>query len=246
MRHQPTPQELSEALIGIVLKSPGLEGFLNELTSLAAAALSRPGEEFHCAVTLIRSSGPRVLASSTELAQQADELQYAHGDGPCLRAAVDEVTTEVTDFRTDQRWPEYFEAAVKQGIRAVLAVPMSLPGQTKSGLNIYGTEPHVFSEPEADAVKEFARQATAAVQLAVRIADMETTSEDLLAAMSSRTTIDLAVGIIMGQSRCSQDEAFRILRAASSHRNRKLRDIAAELVQSLNGAAPETHFELHD
>lgn len=246
MKHQPTPQELSEALIGIVLKSPGVEGFLNELTSLAAAALSRPDEDFHCAITLIRRPGPRVLASSTDQAKRADELQYAHGDGPCLRTAMEDVTTEVTDFQSDQRWPEYSRAAVECGVSAVLAVPMSLPGDTKSGLNIYATEPHTYSRPEVAAAKEFARQASAAVQLAVRMADLEATSEDLLAAMSSRTTIDLAVGIIMGQSRCPQDEAFRILRAASSHRNRKLREVAAELVQSLNGAPPETHFDLQD
>jgi AmiR/NasT family two-component response regulator len=37
--------------------------------------------------------------------------------------------------------------------------------------------------------------------------------------MASRTTIDLAVGIIMARRRCTQAEAFEVLRTASSRGN---------------------------
>ncbi|MHA7210473.1 ANTAR domain-containing protein [Arthrobacter sp. MDT1-65] len=63
-------------------------------------------------------------------------------------------------------------------------------------------------------------------------------------AMESRTTIDLAVGVIMGQNRCSQDEAIKILRAASSGRNVKLRDLASNVLVSLGQTGPvRTHFD---
>lgn len=52
--------------------------------------------------------------------------------------------------------------------------------------------------------------------------------------MESRTTIDLALGVIMGQNHCSQDAAFRILKNASSTRNVKLRENAAGIVTTLN------------
>ena len=55
--------------------------------------------------------------------------------------------------------------------------------------------------------------------------------------------IDLAVGIIMGQNRCSQDEAFSILKNASSSRNVKLREIAAGIVSSIGQGPAETFFE---
>jgi AmiR/NasT family two-component response regulator len=56
----------------------------------------------------------------------------------------------------------------------------------------------------------------------------------LKAALESRTTIDLAIGIIMGQNRCSQEAAFKILKNASSTRNAKLRDVAATIVAAVN------------
>jgi AmiR/NasT family two-component response regulator len=79
--------------------------------------------------------------------------------------------------------------------------------------------------------------------LAVRIASAVQLAQDLEEAMKSRTAIDLAVGIIMGQQRCSQDEAFAILTRAASNRNEKLRKVAAELVEHLSGSGARTHFE---
>ena len=55
-------------------------------------------------------------------------------------------------------------------------------------------------------------------------------SEDLQTAMLSRSTIEQAKGIIMGARRCDADTAFAELQQTSQHQNRKLRDIAAEIV----------------
>ena len=62
--------------------------------------------------------------------------------------------------------------------------------------------------------------------------------------MASRSTIDQALGVIMGQNRITRDEAFAILRAASQHRNVKLREVAALLIENLTGheAAEPPHF----
>jgi cell division septum initiation protein DivIVA len=57
------------------------------------------------------------------------------------------------------------------------------------------------------------------------------------ALMSSRT-IGAAVGIIMATRLATQREAFEILRRASQNSNRKLRDLAEEIV-SHSGEIPE-------
>jgi AmiR/NasT family two-component response regulator len=57
--------------------------------------------------------------------------------------------------------------------------------------------------------------------------------------LASRTIIDQALGIIMGQNRCTADEAFDILRAAASHRNIKLRDVAHDMVTRVSGLPPQ-------
>jgi AmiR/NasT family two-component response regulator len=76
------------------------------------------------------------------------------------------------------------------------------------------------------------------IAVAQRTADLEEFTEDIQKAMMSRTVIDQAIGIIMGQQRCTAEKAFEILRSASQHRNIKLRDLCADLVGTVGGRPP--------
>ena len=49
-------------------------------------------------------------------------------------------------------------------------------------------------------------------------------------ALRTRGVIEQAKGILMAQQRCTADEAFALLVRHSQNHNRKLRDIAAEIV----------------
>ena len=49
-------------------------------------------------------------------------------------------------------------------------------------------------------------------------------------ALSSRTVIGQATGLLMATSNLAPDDAFAELAKRSSHANRKLRDVAAEVV----------------
>lgn len=68
-------------------------------------------------------------------------------------------------------------------------------------------------------------------------------ARNLEAALKSRTDIDLAAGIIMGQNRCTQQEAIEILSRASSQQNVKLRLIAERIVRDVSGVTATTHFD---
>jgi AmiR/NasT family two-component response regulator len=48
--------------------------------------------------------------------------------------------------------------------------------------------------------------------------------------MASRAVIEQAKGNIMGRRHCTADEAFTILTQVSQRTNRKLREVAADLV----------------
>jgi ANTAR domain-containing protein len=61
-------------------------------------------------------------------------------------------------------------------------------------------------------------------------------AEHLEQALRTSRTIGAAIGMIVASRQVSPDEAFGILKQASQHSNRKLRDIAAELVEQAEGA----------
>jgi putative methionine-R-sulfoxide reductase with GAF domain len=227
----------------MVLESSDVEEFLSNLAKLAADRLSSEGNEVLCGITLLRPRSKATVASSSDHAQKMDEVQYAFDDGPCLRAAREVKTYTVEDFRTETRFGEYTEAIADHGILSVVGVPIPLDGDARSGLDLYSEKAHGFDEQSVAMAEELAREASKALRMAVRIAQLTETGDNLRAAISSRTTIDIAAGVIMGQNRCSHDTAMTILKAASNGRNIKLHQVAAAVIASLGQEVPRTHFE---
>jgi GAF domain-containing protein len=238
-----TDPTTTEFLQELVLDSADVESFLDGLAGVSARHLSGDGDVVLAGVTLLRNKKAATVASSSEEALAMDEIQYAYGDGPCMTASREQVTVHVPDLRNEQRWPDYAEAVKDQGMRSVLAVPIALEGDSRAALNLYSNRPGRFDEATVQFVEEFARQASMALRMAVRFAQLTDTSDNLKAALQSRTTIDIAIGVIMAQNRCSQETAFDILRTASNTRNIKLRDVAAAVVVSLGQGHAETHYE---
>ncbi|HST71072.1 GAF and ANTAR domain-containing protein [Kocuria rosea] len=227
----------------LLLDSPDITAFLTQFTQKMATTLAADGEEVWCAVTLLRERRSATVASSNDRAAALDEIQYVYGDGPCLTAAREHVVVHVPEVATDDRWPGYTEAAAAAGVASVLGVPFELAGEARAALNIYADQPHAYDQAKIEAARQEVALASSALRLAVRLAGHRDKEADLQAAMASRTSIDLAVGIVMGQNRCTQQKAFEILKAASNHRNVKLRDLAAELVASVGKGPAATHFE---
>ncbi len=225
----------------LLLESEDISDFLRDFTRLLAGQLSLGGPDRWCAVTLLRDRRAATAVSSDAQSRALDDLQNRFSDGPCMTAIRENTVIRAGDLREDGRWPEYAAAAVDQGVRAVLGVPFDLDEDAQAGLNVYSATPHDFDATTVDSIVLEVEQASNALRLAIRMARDRESHRDLRAAMEHRTVIDLAVGIIMGQNRCSQDEAVALLKSASNHRNLKLRELAAELVASV-GSGPVTSF----
>jgi hypothetical protein len=238
-----TDASVQGMLQDMVLESTDVEDFLTNLAKLAAGRFSSPDGEVLAAVTLLRPRTKVTVASSNEHARKMDEVQYAFDDGPCLRAARQEQTHTVTDFRAETRFGRYPAAIAGHGIYSAIGVPIPLDGDAQAGLNLYAFDAHHFTDDDVAEAEVLARQASKSLRTAVRLAKATEASNHLKAAMDTRTIIDVAAGIIMAQNRCSHATAMTILKAASSGRNMKLNAVAAVVVQSIGQGVPSTHFD---
>lgn len=234
-----------EVLQDLVIDSDDVAGFLEDLCHIAAETVGMSmGQPVNCAVTLRRHRKTTTIAWSAPDARILDEIQHAYGEGPCLHAMHTGTTVLVPDTRTDTRWPDYCTAIAASGQLSVLGVPLTLDEGAKAALNVFALVPDAFDAEAVHSIELFAAQAERALRLAVRIAGKQELANDLREAMKSRTAIDLACGIIMGQNRCSQEQAIAILTKASSNRNVKLRIVAEELIERLTDDTPTTHFDV--
>lgn len=242
-RQQETPFVI-EDVQDLLLDSPEVHDFLEDLAGYAAASLSTPGNDVYCGITLLRERSAATVASSGAKARALDEIQYQFGDGPCLMTSREQVLVHIPDLGKDTTFPDYNARALEGGIHSVLAVPFDLSTEkTKAGCNLYAEKTHAFSPDDVRRAQDFVTQAAKGLRLAVMISAHAEQAQHLRAAMSSRTVIDTAVGVVIAQNHCTQQEAMDILTKASSHRNIKLRDLAATLVQKAGGGIPQTHFE---
>lgn len=241
------PRPEQEALqngyfLDLVLGSEDVEAFLSDLAAFSAESLSHPDAPMFCGITVLRRKRSATVASSDERARVMDELQSTY-EGPCL-TAMDKLTSVlVPDLRGEYRWPDYVAAAADQGLRSILSVPLLVEGDARAALNLYSEQTNAFSDDDVERAEVFASHAAKSLRLALKIAQLSDARNDLAAAMQSRTVIDLAVGAIMAQNHCSQDEAFTILRTASSNRNIKLRHLAESIISAVSSGKITTHFE---
>ncbi|MEJ1113239.1 GAF and ANTAR domain-containing protein [Paenarthrobacter sp. CCNWLY172] len=241
------PRPEQEALqngyfLDLVLGSEDVEAFLSDLAAFSAESLSHPDSTVFCGITVLRRKKSATAASSDDRARVMDELQNDF-EGPCL-TAMDKLTSVlVPDLLREHRWPDYVEAASHQGLRSILSVPLLVEGDTRAALNLYSERANAFSDSDVEHAEVFASHASKSLRLALKIAQLSDARNDLAAAMQSRTVIDLAVGAIMAQNKCSQEEAFTILRTASSNRNIKLRHLAKSIIAAVSSGKITTHFE---
>jgi hypothetical protein len=183
-------------------------------------------------ITIIETGLPSTVAATNEAALMLDESQYEVDDGPCLTAARTNLTIRIDDTAADDRWPNFATSANDVGVWSSLSLPLQIADESyRGGLNLYGAEPMAFSESDEQVASAFADQATVLVANTRAYWAAFDMTKNLTIAMESRGVIDQARGILMERHRVDADTAFGILRERSQAENRKLREIAREIVE---------------
>jgi GAF domain-containing protein len=201
---------------------------LRRVAELAQATV--PGTD-EASVTLFDGDAPRSASFTGDLAVHLDERQYSTGFGPCLDAAREGRVVAVPDMERDERYPDFAAVAVRAGVHSSLSVGTELSQRPRGGLNLYSRSVRAFDDPGVlDLARTFVDYAAVALANAALLDAHRTLSQQLERALASRAVIEQAKGILMARTGWTADEAFAELVRRSQHLNRKLRDLAAELV----------------
>ncbi|QTE27928.1 GAF and ANTAR domain-containing protein [Pengzhenrongella sicca] len=232
------PHDAARELQDLLLSTEGVEQFLGQLIELAVASI---GGGISAGVTVARDGHPATVASSDERAAQYDEIQYGYDDGPCLTAMRARKLVLIEDMEHEERFNGYREHALALGVRSSLSLPLDGGTRCYGALNLYSRSAQAFGPRAQAEAQRFTDEASRALNLAARIAHHAEISDQLRTALTSRTVIDQAIGIIMAQNRSDADVAFAILRTASQNRNVKLRIVAAEIITAVSNKAPVPH-----
>ena len=207
---------------------------LQRVVDLAAATIE--GCDF-AGIFFNQSGAIATLVGTHPDVAQLDALQQRTGEGPCLEAIATATTLYAEDLIEDPRWPDFSREAVASGIRSVLALQF-VAHDAAGALNLYAQYPRAFGVIDRGKGVILASLAGIALSSAQEHADEKQQIDNLAAALGSREIIGQAQGILMERERVSAVDAFDILRRASQHLNRKLREVAQDLVDT--GERPDT------
>ncbi|MEP6649483.1 MAG: ANTAR domain-containing protein [Lapillicoccus sp.] len=132
------------------------------------------------------------------------------------------------------------QRALAKGVRSSLSVPLRSHDVSVGSLNLYATRAHAFDDPlDVAHATALAGQADAVLGVVLEQVRQAELTDQLRQALASRSTIDQATGVLIAQQGCTAAHAFGLLRTASQHRKVKLRQVAADVVTSVTGHAPE-------
>lgn len=215
-------------LSGLLLSEEDQETTLRRVGDLAVRCI--PGCDA-VGVTINERGTPTTRAATGGLVYEVDSFQYDIQEGPCLEAVRSRQIVEVGDMANETRFPRFGKHAQDRGVHSSLSLPLIVRGEALGALNLYAFRTHSFAESDRQTGTMFAAQAAVAVANAQIYAASVKMSAELREALESRAVIDQAMGIIMGRNGHGSEEAFTVLRVRSQRENRKLRDIAADVVR---------------
>ncbi|WP_432574135.1 ANTAR domain-containing protein [Kineococcus sp. SYSU DK005] len=230
-----SPQQAFAELGTLVVGHSPLGQVLHRTAALAAACV--PGAE-QVSITLLEGGSARSAAFTGALAATLDERQYEAGFGPCLHAAqsgqsirIDDTTTEATTGT----YRDFAATAARAGVRSTVSIGMPMPQPLTGAINVYRFDAGVLDEQALGLLQDFAGYAAIALANHALYASAADLNTHLRTAMTSRAVIEQAKGVLIAQLHCTPEEAFAHLVRRSQNTNRKLRQIAAEIVQRATG-----------
>jgi GAF domain-containing protein len=174
----------------------------------------------------------RVLAASNEQARLLELFEVQNEEGPCLDSYRTGHVVVEEDLETTQRWHRFRREALGAGFRSVHAVPMRLREDVIGALNLFRAKPGRLSDEDGSISQAMADVATIGLLQERAVREARLLAEQLQIALNSRILIEQAKGVLGEQLHVELGIAFELLRGYARTHNRRLADVARDLLDA--------------
>ncbi|WP_405059174.1 GAF and ANTAR domain-containing protein [Kribbella sp. NBC_01505] len=181
----------------------------------------------YASVVLVgRGRRPEIMAMTDPRLTKLDEAQILAADGPLLSVIRDHTPLLIPDVGADRRWPgAWSDALTAAGIRSAIHLPLLTGGSARAVLSLYSDLPNGFDADDLAVAHILADHASVAIAGARR-------EVDLTRAADARNLVGQAIGILIERYDLDSTRAFTVLKRYSQDNNRKLHDVAQELIDT--------------
>jgi hypothetical protein len=206
----------------------GVVGLLRRLCRALVRALPATG----VGVSLMTPDGLRgAVAGSDVGSEELEELQFTLGEGPCVDAfAACRPVLEPDLGAGKARWPGYAAAAQDLRVRAAFAFPLQVGAARLGVMDVYRDQPGSLSTGAVAQAITFAEVAVTTLLDGQSDARPGKSAAGLEEALQYRWVLYQAQGMVMVQLGVDLAEAMARLRAHAYAHDRRLSDVAADVV----------------
>jgi GAF domain len=193
-----------------------------EVTSMSGAGI----------MLMFEDAPQGTVCTTNDVSSQLEQLQYTLGEGPCVDAyREDRPVLEPNLANPDtKRWLAFSEAAVKIGAQAVFGFPLQVGAVRLGALNLYRDQPGALDEEQYDNALASAAIVAQAVLVLQANAPNGMLAQELERSSDFQLVVHQAAGMVAVQMNVSVTEAMIRLRAYAFGNERKLSDVAGNVV----------------
>jgi transcriptional regulator with GAF, ATPase, and Fis domain len=220
-------EHILEEVIEVLGQAPATDVVLDRIADLAVGLVEGAEE---AGLSLVEGREITTVADTSYLAHAVDRIQMETGEGPSLDRLDDGGAVVVEDLTSGGNWSYFSPRAASKRVGSMLVLPVSCGRDRLALLSLYAHEENAFSDNDVETGRALARLSCVVLASMEVNARTELQTQQLKEALESRDIIGQAKGILMSSHQCTADDAFEMLRVGSQNLNKKLRDVAADLV----------------
>ena len=179
------------------------------------------------------------VAATDEPGRLLETRQQEIGHGPCVDSLTYDQVVSTSDLAQDDRWPMLGPELPDRGVRAVLGVPIHIDNVAVGSLNVYRDHPGEWDPTEAIALGAYGGLIESLLSTALQARERGQLAQQLQHALNHRVVIERAIGVIMARHNLGPVDAFNQLRRTARSSERKVADVAAELLAELPDTAAQ-------
>jgi len=175
--------------------------------------------------------GLRLIASSDERMRLLELFELQGAQGPCLDAFSTGRAVQASAADSRVRWPDFAPYASDAGFRVMCAVPLRVRTDIIGAMNLFRATDELFTDDEMGVAQAMGEMAAIGLIQERALRERSLLTEQLQAALHSRVVIEQAKGMLAEYLKVTVDDAFQLLRSYARNRNRKLSDVARDVVE---------------
>ncbi len=174
--------------------------------------------------------GLRLIASSEERMRLLELFELQGAEGPCLDAFSSGRPVQASAADSRRRWPVFAPHAAEVGFQTMCAVPLRVRSEIIGALNLFRGSDEAFTDVEMEIAQAMAEMAAIALIQERALREQGLLTGQLQAALNSRVVIEQAKGMLAEYLTMTVNDAFALLRQYAREHNRKLSEVASDVV----------------